>query len=287
LSQARTPRHKWLTKGDFGLQVDPKRQRYFVVTAGRTGSTLLAAILGDAGADFDLPVPDDWNTARGGAMVLPEIRRATKHFRLAFDNARRKPWIPPAQWIWSWHRSLGKRNLKSALDKAIYVKANDLDLAIPYSVKVGYFPRVIVSYRAFAPHALSYSQMLINWSVETMAMDYDRTYRNAALQLRAYGGCAVSYDDLVNHSRTEWARHLGEVTGLPVDDLLASRARRVKLVPRREMPFPVLYESVERSFAAVHALSGRAWSPSQQGLRDWGPRQETEAQVIPLGRVER
>jgi len=273
------------------LQPDNKRQRYFIVTAGRTGSTLLAAIMGDAGADFGMPVLDDWNTARGGPMELSEVRRAANYFRLAFERAPRKPALPPARWIWTWNRSQGKRHLKRALDKAVYVKAVNLDLAIPYSIKLGYFPRVIVSYRRFGPFALSYSQMLASWSTETMAMDYDRIYRNAVLQLHAYGGCAVNYDELVDRTRTEWARNLAEVTGLPVDALLESRARRIKSAPREERPFPVSQESVERSFAAVDALSGHAWPPSPQALRNWAsdgePRLETETEASPLGRTAR
>ena len=273
------------------MPLDSKRQRYFIVTAGRTGSTLLAAIMGDAGADFGMPVLDDWNTARGGSMELSEVRLAANYFRRAFERAPRKPALPPARWIWTWHRSQGKRNLKRALDKAVYVKAVNMDLAIPYSIKLGYFPRVIVSYRRFGPFALSYSQMLVSWSTETMATDYDRIYRNAVLQLYAYGGCAVNYDDLVDRTRTEWARNLAEVTGLSVDALLESRARRLKSAPREERLFPVSDESVERSFAAVDALSGHAWPPSPQALRNWAPegepRLETETEASPLERTAR
>lgn len=265
-----------LAMGRFGVVADSERRRYFVLTAGRTGSTLLTAIMVDAGANFAAHAPEDWDTARGGggAVDLPEIRRATNHFRLAFELSPRKPPMPPAQWIWSWHRSLGKRHLKKALDKAVYVKADDLDLAVPYAIKVGYFPRVIVSYRRFGAHALSFSQMFINWSVETMAMEYDRTYRNAVLQMYAYGGCVVSYDDLVDRTRTDWAGNLAEVTGLAADALLASRDRRVKSTEPEEIELPVLYESAERSFAAVDTLSGRALPPSPQALRNWARKEE-------------
>jgi hypothetical protein len=235
---------------------------------------LLIAIMADAGADFAMPVPEDWDTARGGALALPEIRRATNHFRLAFELSQRRPALPPVQWIWNWHRSLGKRHLKRALDKAIYVKADDLDLAVPYAIKVGYFPRIIVSYRRFGAQAVSFSQMFINWSVEAMATEYDRTYRNAVLQMYAYGGCVVSYADLVDRTRTEWASNLAEVTGLTAERLLASRDRRVKSGERTELELPVLYESVEQSFLAVDTLSGRALPPSPQALRNWARKAE-------------
>ena len=265
------------------MSVDSTRYRHFVLTAGRTGSTLLAAILADAGADFAMPAPKEWDTARGGVVALPEIRRATTHFRLAFDRSTSKPPTPLARWIWGWHRSLGKRLLKRALDKAVFVKANDLDLAIPFAIKIGYFPRLIVSYREFDAHVLSASQMLINWSIETMAKDYDRSYRNAVLQLHAYGGCVVHYDDLVDAARTDWARSLAEVTGLSADALLASRTRRARPVAREEARLPVLYESVEHTFAAVDALSGRALPPSPQALRNWAQRARSPLPPVRLG----
>lgn len=256
------------------MVADSERRRYFVLTAGRTGSTLLTAIMADAGADFAMPAPKDWDTARGGENELPEIQRAISHFRLAFELSPRKPLMPLAHWIWTWHRSLGKRYLKKALDKAIYVKSADLDWAVPYAIKVGYFPRIIVSYRPFGACALSFSQRLTIWSAETLAVEYDRTYRNAVLQMHAYGGCVVSYADLIDRARTEWAANLAEVTGLAADALLASRDRRVKSTQHDEVELPVLYQSAEQSFAAVEALSGRAFPPSPQALRNWARKKE-------------
>jgi hypothetical protein len=256
------------------VAVDSKQRRYFVVTVGRTGSTLLTAIMADAGADFGMPAPEHWDTARGGAIELPEVRRAADHFRLAFEHRPQRPRMPPARWIWTWHRSVAKRELKRALDKAVFVKAGDLDWVVPHAIKVGYFPSVIISYRPFGPCALSFSQTLSMWPAETMAAEYDRTYRNAVLQMHAYGGCVVSYADVVDRTRTEWATNLSEVTGLSVDALLASRDRRVKSAQREEVEVPILYESAEQTFATVDALSGRAFPPSAQALRNWAGQDE-------------
>jgi uncharacterized membrane protein YkvA (DUF1232 family) len=255
--------------GTLGMAPGDERRRYFLVTAGRTGSTLLAAILADAGADFALPVPGDWDVARGGELELPEIRDAANRFRLAFERSARRPAAQAARWLWTYHRSRGKRSLKSSLRKAVYVKAVNLDLAIPYSVKAGYFPCIIVSYRAFGPQALSFSQMLSDRSAESLAQDYDRAYRNAVLLLHAYGGCVVNYNELIDHQRTEWAAKLAEVTGLAVDAILASRARRVTAARTEEIEIPVLYPSTDRTFEIVDALSRRALPPSPQALRNW------------------
>ena len=45
---------------------DNDNRRFFVVTVGRTGSSLLASILADAGADFGVQSEDKWD-AGGGA----------------------------------------------------------------------------------------------------------------------------------------------------------------------------------------------------------------------------
>src|SRR5215467_3555057 len=103
------------------------RRRFFVVTAGRTGSSLLASILADAGADFSITAADDWDTARGGSMEHPDIRTATRHFGRAFELSPSKPRGLIRRILWTYHRTMGKRYLKRALERAIYVKALHLD----------------------------------------------------------------------------------------------------------------------------------------------------------------
>ena len=40
------------------------RTRYLLLTPGRSGSSLLASLLADLGANFGLPAPGDWNRGR-------------------------------------------------------------------------------------------------------------------------------------------------------------------------------------------------------------------------------
>jgi len=245
------------------------RRRFFIVTPGRTGSTLLATILADAGADFSIAARDDWDTARGGWMEHADIRRATHHFRLAFERSPSKPRSLISRIFWTYHRAAGKRYLKRALQRAVYVKALNLDLAIPFAIKLGYFPQLIVNYRPFGAQALSFSQMMINWSADALAASYNRTYRNSLLQIHSYGGCVVGYEDLTDHRHTAWATALSQVTGLPADKLLESRARRSKADLPAQIELPVLDETARQSVAPIHALSGLAVPPSPQALRNW------------------
>ena len=245
------------------------RRRFFVITPGRTGSTLLASILADAGADFSVDTRDKWDTARGGWMEHADIRRATAHFRLAFERSPSKPVSLVSRLVWSYHRSAGKRYLKRALAQARYVKAVYLDLAIPFAIKLGYFPQVIVNYRPFSVQALSSAQMLLNWSAEALSTSYNRTYRNALLQIHSYGGCVVSYADLTDQGRTAWATALAQITGLAADRLLEGRERRSNGDQSPENEFAVLEETTRQSVAAIEALSGLAVRPSRQALRNW------------------
>jgi len=246
-----------------------ERQRFFIVTAGRTGSTLLAAIMADAGADFGIPAPKGWDVSRGGDMELAAIRRAADHFRNAFDRAPKKPTAIVSKWIWSCRISMGKRLLKEALAQARFLKTVNLDLVIPYVMKMGFFPRVIVSYRPFPEYAVSFSQTFGHRSLPALADDYNRTYRNALLHLSTYGGCAIGYSDLTDLNRTEWANALAETTGLSAEALLASRRRRLKLRTDAERALPPLSDSASEIFAAAEHFAGRALAPSVPALRNW------------------
>jgi hypothetical protein len=261
-------------------ELAPECRRVFILTSGRSGSTLLASILADAGANFGMPASEDWDVARGGDMEHPAIRRAANHFRLAFERSPNKPVTTPSKWIWSYHLSAGKRHLRKALREAVCLKAVNIDLAVPHAIKMGYFPQIIISCRPFGESALSLSQMLTSRTLDTFAEDYDRFHRNAALQLQAYGGCVVEYRDLTDPARTQWAHSLEACTGLPAGAILASRARRAKPVQSPDAELPVLFESTERTFAMIQALSGRAVPPSPAALRNWARKMRDDRATV-------
>ena len=58
---------------------DNDNRRFFVVTVGRTGSSLLASILADAGADFGVQSEDKWDSG-GGAYELPSLEPVVQQF---------------------------------------------------------------------------------------------------------------------------------------------------------------------------------------------------------------
>lgn len=255
-----------------------EQQRFFIITAGRTGSTLLASILADAGANFGMPPAFDWQVSRGGDMELREARHAANHFRLAFERSPRKPVKAAAKQIWMHHVSSGKRHLARALKKARFLKAVNLDLAVPHAIKLGYFPRIIVSYRTFTEYAVSSSQALASRSLAALQQDYQRIYANALLHLHSFGGCVVSYDDLIDADRLEWANNLAAVTGLSAEALIASRARHLESGDDRVPAFPALFEAAVQTHAAIDQYKDRVLPPSGPALRNWMQRMGAEAE---------
>ena len=57
--------------------------RFIMVTTGRSGSSLLAAIIADAGGNFGFPSEDEWDPA-AGAMEHPVAQEASRLFRRAY-----------------------------------------------------------------------------------------------------------------------------------------------------------------------------------------------------------
>ncbi len=112
-----------------------ERRRFFIVTPGRTDSTLLAAILADAGANFSFETPESWDPTTGG-MEHEEIRAACYHFRKAYEISQRRPSFALTKYLWDIHRHYGKKHLKAVLDKAHYVKVDLMERPQAFSDEV-------------------------------------------------------------------------------------------------------------------------------------------------------
>jgi hypothetical protein len=242
--------------------------RYFVVSSGRSGSTLLSAILAEAGARFGVTVPSRWDPV-GGALEHPLGHRAAAAFRRA-GAAKPDGWL--RRRAWQLHRSAGRRALRALLAEAAFVKCEDLDLVIAAVFKLGFFPKVILSYRRFEDHAISRGLRKATADVDALLAHYCRTYRNGWLLLQTFGGCVVGFDELIDPSATSWAPALAAVTGLAAVDLLAARDRRLGKTSRPLAPVDIASESA-RLFELLQANRGRAIAASDQALRNWQARQ--------------
>ncbi len=247
-----------------------EQKRFFIVSPGRTGSTLLAAILADAGAGFCFVTPESWDPITGD-MEHEEIRTAIAHYRKAFEISENKPNSLLKRGMWVIHQHYGKKHLKTILSMADYVKTNDLNLTVFPAFKLGYFPCIILNFREFEEHAES-NFIMRGYSVMNSAYHYNRNIQNGILLLNIFGGCAIDYAELTALDRTEWASALSTVTGLSRQAILDSRNKRLSGPPTVSSRRPVFDATAAQACAEARALSGRVIEPSPRALRAWNQR---------------
>ena len=134
-------------------------RRFFIVTVGRTGSSLLASILDDAGADFGVSHQGGWDPA-GGAFEHPSLDPVVRHFERMNEIGFRRPYglWPRLRWTAARHRA--KAGLKDLLPRARYFKG-EIDPLVHWAARLGYAPTVIVSYRRFGDVLRSLGSRLI------------------------------------------------------------------------------------------------------------------------------
>jgi hypothetical protein len=196
----------------------PDSPKYLIVGPGRSGSSLLAAILARAGGDFGLPRPDAWDR-RSGEYEHPLAHAAYKWHsrgRRAGDT-----WLPNR-----FFRAPMERRRDVLLERLCesvgFVKSSTLLWLIPPVARLGYEVRVIVSFRSFAEYSLSRYRRF-GLSSDELVATYRAMYGTALLALEAHGGCLVTYDGLVDPEDDAWATPLCATTGLDRTSLLEAR----------------------------------------------------------------
>lgn len=243
-------------------------KRYFLITNGRSGSSLLSALLADAGADFGMPAPEHWDV-REGRMENPHAERASHHYRRAFDIDHGRRYILLPQLEARYRRKRGRRCLRRALGEAGYIKAANLDLLIQPAFRLGYLPQVILIYRRFEPNLASLLAGLSHIGPDELTADYLRVYRQGLMLLCTFGGCAVAYEQLVDADDRRWASALAGLTGLSESALVDARAQR--LDRRTVLPQSAaadVYPEVSGLYEALDGLAGRVIEPAHAVQRD-------------------
>lgn len=240
------------------------RRRFFIVTVGRTGSSLLAAILTDAGADFGVPPEGTWDPA-GGAYEHPALDAVVGHFGHMNEIAPRRPHGVLTRLRWSIARHRAKAGLKALLPRARYFKG-DVDALVHWAARLGYAPVVIVSYRRFG-EVLRGLGHLHPQPPDVHAEKYDTVLRNGLALASIYGGCTVDYRELVDGQETAWAAALGEVTGLAADALLAARAARLDIPSDDGGVAPEPFPGCAETYEILRRYKGLAMPPSRATRR--------------------
>lgn len=239
--------------------------RYFIISPGRTGSSLLAACLVKTGADFGMPAATEWDP-HDGDFERPDFAKAAFLYGRAHTLAPAQPAGPVKLALWRAYRKRAERRLRRALAAAAFFKAVDADLVLQPAVKLGYAPRVILSVRPFAEQAASQYVRSKHWTANFLLAHYLRTLRNGLVAVRVFGGCVVSHRALMAPEESAWARALAGATGLDAAAILAARAELAR--PAEAMPeLPCLSPEADRLYAEAEALEGRMLEPLRPALR--------------------
>lgn len=211
-----------------------KENRYLIVGPGRSGSSLLSAILVNTGASFDLPVLENWES-RAGAYEHPRIYAARRWQArmLKVDDSR-----IPSRIRGAFCNKRMEHDLREVLERACYVKSSDLIWLVHPIYKLGYWPQIIVSYRDFMGYARS-RYLKFGLSMQQLVQTYVEVYSTALLELHTFGGCVVDYTDMLTVSETGWAKALAQITGIAQQSILDERK---KIVDRDPRPAPPLYD---------------------------------------------
>ena len=195
--------------------------KYLVAGGKRTGTTLLCAILANAGADFGFPRDREWFRGSGDYehRIMLDNYKHLKRARMAqpvSDNFAARE-----------HRKI-EANMKELLNEVDYIKYPPLSQYLPIHIKrAGFDLRLLITIRKFNTFALS-AVAKSGGSFNELKEIYLDTYKTNLLNLYLYGGCAVLYEDIVDHASTEWSARVGTVTGIPAEALLRARDELIK-----------------------------------------------------------
>ena len=211
----------------------PGKQRFLIATMGRSGSSLLSAILATAGADFGLgTTPTEWKRKRGEyesqGLALPYI--AYRLYELL------PSWPSLLRYTKKFLRNRMKKSLSTTLQKATYLKSPILVYLTQDIYGLGYSPKLIISYRAF--HKLAQSIYLNSRrSYSAIVEAYVDIYGTALLQLDMFGGCVVKYADIVDVDNTDWINPVSAITGIEDEIIIECRRKIVQSSKVLTQPF--------------------------------------------------
>lgn len=225
--------------------------RFLIVGTGRTGSSLLAAILHDAGANFGIGGREEWDRD-SGAFEHPRLKDAY-HWHAVYKNFTHLG-LGPLKWVQRRLRSRVDQGIEDTFQEARFGKTTQLVQLVPHIHRLGYRPRIVVSYRRFAGYASS-RHLRSGFDFEQLVDLYVRINGTAMLQLETFGGCAISYGEIQDPDEEGWAKALAGISRLDAADLLRARDERVE-ERRRRIPDLGVAPTVSDVFDALRQHMG-------------------------------
>lgn len=240
------------------------KAKVFIVTPGRAGSTLFCSILADAGADFGVPMTKDWDV-RAGGYEHDACNKASAHSKRALELKSLSKLHRVNMFKRKYHRTMAKRSIGKVLSQADYIKHSDADL-VRWSRGLGYQPSVILLYRSFNLYCVS-NYLRAGGTYERLLSHYADTLETGLLSIATFGGCVVSFDDVINPEQSAWADRVEQVTGLDAQQLLSNRSEVVKPTSQSPNPFMIDNPRIAAIEQAIAAIEDRVTPPSAQSAR--------------------
>jgi hypothetical protein len=242
-------------------KLEKSDNRYLIVGTGRSGSSLLSSILADAGCNFAMENVKSWNP-RDGEYEHP-LLLAAETWRSRIERIRNS--VIPGRLSAFCHAQM-ERRLTQLFEQAEFAKSIPLIGLVDVVHRLGFQPVMIVNYRGFQDYARSVWMSRPFWDMPHLIDRYVATYSTAILQLEIFGGCTISYDELIDPEKTQWAKVLGEITPASEETILKCRNERVRAdIAGKERALPILEKSrldprLDLLYDTLRSLEGRALS---------------------------
>ncbi len=180
----------------------------FLLGTRRCGTSLLAAILNECGADFG-PVQKTPEFHRAGYMEDPLVGKAESYFRKYYELRKTFPFLPVCciNWIRKHAITIFQKVVQ---DNRAWVKNGALISCLAdLQNSLGFQPKVLGIVRHPVENVASFSNSKgafgMESDVETMFKRYYNDNQKLLLHIENYGGCLISFHDLTDRKKTNWA----------------------------------------------------------------------------------
>ena len=197
-----------------------KENKFIIVGAPRTGTSVICSILNNSGANFGFDNHKAWDRASGD-FEHPLLISNYKYLK------RRQFFTQFSDQLARWHDQKIQTNLQKILSQVAFIKYPPLCELLPkYIHKLGYNPQLIVIIREFNDFAFSYLSKE-NCTITELENIYIQTYKTSLISLLIYGGSIVLYNDLIDKTKTKWAKNLAEYSNVPYSTLIEERDKAI------------------------------------------------------------
>ncbi|MBD3311246.1 MAG: hypothetical protein GF349_01960 [Candidatus Magasanikbacteria bacterium] len=197
------------------MEFKKKEKKFLIVGTGRTGSSLLSAILLKSGADFGLRSKDIWDRQKG------DFEHSLIHEAYKWQSRVEKidQSILPNYFTVSFFNNICNKKMEQLLTEVDYVKSSQLVWLVHRAkYKLGFEVKVIGVYRNFSDYVISrykkYGRSLDHWRKEWLEVN-----KTLFLQAQIIPSLLLSYEEIVGRNETKWIDRLALFTNISREKL--------------------------------------------------------------------